>query len=99
MYYNELLFWVLFLAVILPYWWLDHRRQNALLLVSSYVFYAFWDYRFLFLIFISTVIDFIGGLGVAGERLPRERLALFGAALVGGALLCASGVQYGPLWH
>ena len=35
-------------------------------LVASYVFYGFWDYRFLFLILLSTIIDFIGGLGCGG---------------------------------
>ena len=69
--YNQLQFWLLFLAVFVPYWWLPHRKQNALLLVASYVFYGFWDYRFLFLILLTTIIDYIGGLGVAGARLSR----------------------------
>ena len=73
--YNQFQFWILFLAVIVPYWYLSHRKQNALLLVASYVFYGFWDYRFLFLILLTTVVDFIGGLGVAGVRLPRATRA------------------------
>src|SRR5260370_7638151 len=68
--YNPWIFWIRFAAVYVPYWRLGHRKQNALLLVSSYVFYGFWDYRFLFLILISTAIDFIGGLGLAGARPP-----------------------------
>src|SRR5262245_38472816 len=96
--YNNPTFWFLFLAVFAPYWRLSHRRQNDLLLVASYVFYGFWDYRFLFLILISTVIDFIGGLGVAGVRLSRRRLAGLGALLLVGALALCSGVQYGALW-
>jgi D-alanyl-lipoteichoic acid acyltransferase DltB (MBOAT superfamily) len=95
--YNELQFWVLFLAVILPYWWLPHRKQNALLLVASYVFYGFWDYRFLFLILLTTVVDYIGGLGVAGERLSRnDRLRLF-LLLVAGAVLLTGNVRYDDL--
>jgi D-alanyl-lipoteichoic acid acyltransferase DltB (MBOAT superfamily) len=90
--YNQLAFWLLFLAVILPYWRLSHRGQNILLLVASYFFYSFWDYRFLFLILISTVIDFVGGLGVGGVRLPQRRLWALGALVVGASvLLCSDG--------
>ena len=82
--YNSWAFWLLFAAVFVPYWRLSHRGQNTLLLVASYVFYGFWDYRFLFLILISTVIDYIGGLGVAGVRLrPAGRLAALGGLIVG----------------
>ena len=76
--YNSWEFWWLFACVFVVYWRLNHRGQNALLLVASYIFYGFWDYRFLFLILISTVIDFIGGLGVAGVRLAPKRLARLG---------------------
>ncbi len=88
--YNQLQFWLLFAGLMVPYWWLPHRWQNRVLLVASYAFYGFWDYRFLFLILISTVIDFIGGLGVAGVRLSRRRLVSLGAIVGGGALLFTS---------
>ena len=87
--YTQLSFWILFLLVHGVYWRVGHRRQNQLLLVASYFFYGFWDYRFLFLILISTVVDFIGGLGVAGVRLPRARLLRLGALVLGAAfVLC-----------
>ena len=92
--YNQLQFWILFLAVFLPYWWLPHRKQNALLLVASYVFYGSWDYRFLFLILLTTVVDYIGGLGVVGARLSsgdRLRLAIL---LVAGAVLLTGNIEY-----
>jgi D-alanyl-lipoteichoic acid acyltransferase DltB (MBOAT superfamily) len=89
--YNQLAFWLLFFAVLVPYWRLPHRGQNLLLLVASYAFYSFWDYRFLFLILISTIIDFVGGLGVAGIRVPRRRLlALGGLTLLASVLLCTN---------
>lgn len=40
------------------------KAQNLLILVSSYVFYGWWDYRFLSLIFLSTIIDYIMGLNI-----------------------------------
>src|SRR5258705_13142956 len=70
--YNNWVFWILFAIVFIPYWRLRHRQQNMLLLVVSYLFYGFWDYRFLFLILISTVIDFIGGAGAPGLEIPRH---------------------------
>jgi D-alanyl-lipoteichoic acid acyltransferase DltB (MBOAT superfamily) len=51
--------YILFLAfVVVVYWRLSWRYQNILLLLSSYVFYGWWDWRFLGLIFISTVVDY-----------------------------------------
>jgi D-alanyl-lipoteichoic acid acyltransferase DltB (MBOAT superfamily) len=92
--YNSWAFWLLFAAVFIPYWRLGHGGQNALLLVASYVFYGFWDYRFLFLILISTVIDFIGGLGVAGVRLSAGRLAALGGLIIGSAFLLCTPIDY-----
>src|SRR2546426_10811059 len=95
--YNDPTFWLLFAAVYAAYWRLSHRRQNNVLLVASYVFYGFWDYRFLFLILISTVIDFIGGLGVAGVELPRSRPPRLAALLVGSPPVLCSDVRYASL--
>jgi alginate O-acetyltransferase complex protein AlgI len=63
-------------------------------LAASYLFYGFWDYRFLFLILISTVIDFIGGLGVAGVRLPVRRLAGLAALILTSSLLLCTPINY-----
>jgi alginate O-acetyltransferase complex protein AlgI len=92
--YNSFAFWLLFGLLYALYWRLDHRRQNTLLLVASYIFYGTWDYRFLFLILVSTAIDFIGGLGVAGVTLPRRKLQGLAALVVGSAFVLCSGVQY-----
>jgi D-alanyl-lipoteichoic acid acyltransferase DltB (MBOAT superfamily) len=40
----------------------DYKHQNILLLVASYFFYACWDYRFMFLLLFSTVLDYVTGL-------------------------------------
>lgn len=47
--------------VFLLYWFVTNRSlkaQNALLLVASYFFYGWWDWRFLGLLLLSTVVDF-----------------------------------------
>src|SRR6188508_624026 len=97
--YNSWVFWLLLAVVLVRYWHMSHRAQNTLLLAASYIFYGFWDYRFLFLILISTVIDFVGGLGVAGVRLSRAKLWRLAGVLVVGALLLSSNVRYDVLWE
>lgn len=59
MLFNSYTFWIFYILVFLSYWFLKHKHQNTLLLIASYVFYGAWDWRFLFLILISTLIDFI----------------------------------------
>ncbi|QDT03410.1 Peptidoglycan O-acetyltransferase [Rubripirellula lacrimiformis] len=59
MLFNSYLFWVFFMLVLAVYRLLPHRAQNVWLLVASYVFYGSWDWRFLSLIWISTLVDFI----------------------------------------
>ncbi len=52
----------------LLYWRLPHRPRLWLLLVGSYTFYAFWDLRFLALVFTTTVVDYLCALGIEGEK-------------------------------
>jgi len=92
--YNSLTFWAFFAVIYAIYWRVNHRRQNQLLLVASYLFYGSWNYRFLFLILISTAIDYIGGLGVAGKQVSRNSLRKLGAGIVLGGLFLCSGIRY-----
>ncbi len=61
MLFNTLQFAVFLSLILAVYHLLSHRKQNAMLLVASYFFYACWDWRFLSLIFISTAVDFYVG--------------------------------------
>ena len=47
MLFNTWTFAVFFLAVYGLYWARPRKPQNVLLLLASYVFYGYWDYRFL----------------------------------------------------
>ncbi len=50
------------------------RIQNILLLIASYVFYAFWDYRFLFLLIFSTFLDYFTGIKMSeAQRVTNKR--------------------------
>ncbi len=66
-----------FFAVFFPlYWFLPHRARNVLLLLGGYFFYACWDWRFLSLLVISTVMDFYCGLAVDRAEDPLKRKAV-----------------------
>ncbi|MCB9899366.1 MAG: MBOAT family protein [Planctomycetes bacterium] len=58
MVFNSLEFAVFFAVVLALYGLLRHRGQNRMLLVASYVFYGAWNWKFLSLIAISTLIDY-----------------------------------------
>lgn len=70
----------IFLPIVFAIYWLikNIRTQNFFILIASYVFYGWWDYRFLALIAISTLIDFTLGLQIKKTPvLKRRRLFLF----------------------
>ena len=56
--FNSLEFVLFFVVVYGVYLLLRRRAQNAWLLLASYAFYAAWDWRFLSLIWLSTVVDY-----------------------------------------
>jgi alginate O-acetyltransferase complex protein AlgI len=54
--------YLVFLPVVLGiYWRLGRRAQNLFLLAASYLFYSFWDWRFLGLLLLSTTVDYVTG--------------------------------------
>ncbi|MCW5799585.1 MAG: MBOAT family protein [Nitrospira sp.] len=71
--------YLLFLTVVVfTYWRLGWRSQNVLLLAASYFFYGWWDWRFLGLIFISTVVDYFCAHYIeATSNQASRRYALF----------------------
>jgi alginate O-acetyltransferase complex protein AlgI len=48
------------------------RAQNVLLVLASYVFYGWWDWRFLGLIAFSTVVDYFVGLRIEAAAEKRK---------------------------
>lgn len=76
--YEFLIFFVLVYAIYLK---LAHRWQNRLLLLASYVFYGWWDWRFLSLIFASTVVDFVCGLKIDSSVNQRHRRIYLAASI------------------
>lgn len=61
MLFNSVEFFLFFPIVFLIYWIFLGKKlkaQNTFLLISSYLFYSFWDYRFLSLLLFSTILDY-----------------------------------------
>lgn len=83
MLFNSLDFAVFIPIVFVVYWLLPHQKnwQNRWLLVSSYFFYGWWDYRFLSLILLSTVADFVLARRLNRTDQPTARKLLISASL------------------
>ncbi|MFO7305216.1 MAG: MBOAT family O-acyltransferase [Gammaproteobacteria bacterium] len=79
MIFNSYVFWAFYALVLFLYWRLPHRAQNRLLLVASYVFYGYWDWRFLSLLAISTLIDYYVSHAICRQpdQRVRRRLLVF----------------------
>lgn len=62
--------------VVALHWAIPKRFRNGLLLLASYVFYGSWDIRFLSLLFLSTLVDFVVGrsLGTTENQTARRQL-------------------------
>jgi D-alanyl-lipoteichoic acid acyltransferase DltB (MBOAT superfamily) len=73
--FNSIAFLVFLPIVLGTYYVLRHRAQNVWLLGASYVFYGFWDPRFLLLLLLSTAIDYACGLAIADANDARRRHA------------------------
>ncbi len=86
MLFNSIVFAFFLPLVFVLYWGMQDRlplkAQNFLILVASYVFYGWWDWRFLSLIFISSVVDYIAGLKIHGSDNPRTRKAFLALSLL-----------------
>ncbi len=76
MLFNSLEFVGFFILVYFLYRLLNHRWQNRMLLLASYWFYGSWNWKFLSLIIISTIVDFFCGRGIHGTEDPKRRKLL-----------------------
>jgi D-alanyl-lipoteichoic acid acyltransferase DltB (MBOAT superfamily) len=73
MVFNSLTFLCFLALVLLAYFRLSHRKQNVLLLVASYVFYGWWDWRFLGLLVFTSSFDYWCALCIQERSDPVKR--------------------------
>lgn len=85
MLFNSLAFLIFLPTVFILYWFVFKKSlkwRNVLLLMASYVFYAWWDYRFLSLIIISTLSDYIVALLLEKQENRAKRKMLLAVSLI-----------------
>jgi alginate O-acetyltransferase complex protein AlgI len=79
MFFNSIDFAIFLPIVFILYWFVVNKNlklQNFLIVVASYVFYGWWDWRFLSLIVFSTIVDYTIGVQLSkpGEEKKRKIL-------------------------
>ncbi len=86
MLFNSLDFAIFLPTVFILYWFVLQKRlnlQNALIVAASYVFYGWWDWRFLSLIIFSTVVDYLVGQKLrTEEKLSKRKILLWTSIIV-----------------
>src|SRR4051794_34830796 len=82
MLFDTSIFFFFLVVVVLWYWCLGFRNQNRFLLVASYLFYGWWDWRFLCLMIASTTIDYFLAIKIAETKNSRVRRGLLVLSLV-----------------
>jgi len=91
MLFNSLDFAIFLPIVFLLYWFVAQHKlkvQNFLIILASYFFYGWWDWRFLFLILLSTIVDYSIGLALKKEnRTSKRKIYLWISILVNLGLL------------
>lgn len=91
---NSLTYIFFFLVVYISYRTVSHRFQNMLLLLASYIFYAWWDVRFLFLVILSTSLNYCCGI-IFREGIISTRQRIFFSVWIILACLFTIVIQ----WH
>jgi len=79
MLFNSIDFAIFLPIVFMLYWFVSNRNlklQNSLIVIASYLFYGWWDWRFLSLILFSTIVDYFIGLKLQKEAGSVKRKVL-----------------------
>ncbi len=85
MLFNSIEFAIFLPIVFILYWFVTNKNlklQNILLVLASYVFYGWWDWRFLSLIVFSSFVDYSVGVALSKTTLVRKRKALLWTSIL-----------------
>ena len=85
MLFNSINFAIFLPIIFFLYWFVINKNlklQNILLLVSSYFFYACWDWRFLFLLFFSTFLDYFTGIKMQESSNQKSKQFWFWLSII-----------------
>lgn len=85
MLFNSIDFGIFLPIVFILYWLVANKNlklQNLLIVVASYIFYGWWDWRFLSLIFFSSLVDYFIGLGLLKQENQTKRKILLWTSIL-----------------
>jgi alginate O-acetyltransferase complex protein AlgI len=84
MLFPTLNFGLFFLVVFFGSWFLYRKPElrKFFLLLASYFFYGFWDWRFVSLLFISSLLNFLAGRLIASSTVASQRKLILTIAIV-----------------
>ena len=76
MFFNSFHFAIFLPIVFILYWFIGNKskiNQNFILILASYYFYSCWDYRFLFLLIFSTLLDYVSAMKIENSVSQKQR--------------------------
>jgi len=79
MLFNSIEFAIFLPIIFILYWFVAKKNlkiQNTLLVLASYFFYGWWDWRFLSLIIFSSLVDYLVGIGLSKSKIQKKRKLL-----------------------
>src|SRR5688500_12617063 len=85
MLFNSIDFAIFLPIVFILYWFVTNKNlklQNFLIVAASYLFYGWWDWRFLSLILFSSLVDYVIGLGLLRQENETKRKALLWTSIL-----------------
>jgi alginate O-acetyltransferase complex protein AlgI len=85
MLFNSIDFAVFLPILFVLYWFVMNKNlklQNILIVIASYIFYGWWDWRFLSLIIFSTIVDYSIGVILSKEERAKKRKILLWTSIV-----------------
>ncbi|MBW8049397.1 MAG: MBOAT family protein [Cytophagales bacterium] len=85
MLFNSIDFAIFLPIVFILYWFVTNKNlklQNLLIIAASYLFYGWWDWRFLSLILFSTIVDYSVGLGLLKQENQTKRKVLLWTSII-----------------
>ena len=85
MFFNSLDFAIFLPIVFFLYWFVTNKNlklQNFLIVIASYFFYGWWDWRFLSLIIFSTIVDYLVGRALAKQDNKNKRKILLWTSIL-----------------
>jgi D-alanyl-lipoteichoic acid acyltransferase DltB (MBOAT superfamily) len=85
MLFNSIDFAIFLPVIFILYWFVTNKNlklQNALIVLSSYIFYGWWDWRFLSLIIFSTIVDYLIGISLSKQENQNKRKILLWTSIL-----------------